>query len=190
MDFNYADYLFYHGGIQYDIDSSELQLGNSTLEYRFDDGYVQTNYRYVTRKYIESTLGESIQDLDVITEDGISQLGLLSGYRLTRKWSANAQYFYDLTTDRSIEWLGGLTYTSDCWYIGFTYSNKLVSWEPSFTSYPNAQPTYENNFGFNFGVIGFGTQIGTSTSEAGSVAGSGSSSGMSLGYGRPFLLNN
>lgn len=190
MDFNYADYLFYHGGIQYDIDSSELQLGNSTLEYRFSKGFLQTNYRYVTRKYIESTLGKSSNSLDSITEDGISQLGLLAGYQLTRNWSSKAQYFYDLTTDQAIEWLGGLTYTSDCWYIGFTYSNKLVSWEPNFASYPNSQPTYENNFGFNFGIIGFGTQIGTSSSEVGTASGGSSATGMSLGYGRPFLLNN
>ena len=125
-----------------------------------------------------------------MTEDGISQLGLLAGYKLTRKWSSKAQYFYDLTTDRAIEWLGGLTYTSDCWYIGFTYSNKLVSWKPNFASYPNAKPTYENNFSFNFGIIGFGTRIGTSSSAIGTVAGSDSAAGVSLGYGRPFLLNN
>ncbi|MFA0520555.1 LPS assembly protein LptD, partial [Vibrio sp. 10N.222.55.E8] len=46
VDFNYDDSLFYHGGLQYDIDTSAMQLANSTLEYRFAGGYVQTNYRY------------------------------------------------------------------------------------------------------------------------------------------------
>ncbi|WP_284191677.1 LPS assembly protein LptD [Vibrio zhanjiangensis] len=185
MDFNYDDYLFYHGGIQYDVDTSELQLGNSTVEYRFDKGYVQANYRYVTREYIENTLGDSIGDLDAITEDGISQAGLLASYQLTRKWSASGQYFYDLTTENSLEWLAGINYRSDCWYIGFSYSNQLKNWEPSFSSYPNSTPVYENNFSVNFGIIGFGTSIG---SDSGVATESGSSN--SLGYGRPFFLNN
>ena len=180
MDFNFNDYLFYHGGVQYDIDSSEMQLGNSTLEYRFSGGYIQGNYRYVTKEYIEQTVDF---DLDGITRDGISQAGLLAGYTLSRNWNASAQYFYDLTTNDSLEWLARLNYVDDCWYVGFTYSNQLRSWDPSFSA-PNAEPVYENNFSFNFGVIGFGTNIG---------AGSGlvdDDSGNSLGYGRPFYLNN
>lgn len=189
MDFNYDDYLFYHGGVQYDIESSELQLGNSTLEYRFSGGYIQGNYRYVTRDYIEATLGDSIGNLDSITKDGISQAGLLAGYQITRKWNASAQYFYDLTTENSLEWLGQINYTSDCWYIGFTYSNKLKTWNNlgtgGFPNSPNATPEYENNFSLNFGIIGFGTSIGAGSGLAGL-----DSAGNSLGYGRPFSLSN
>ncbi|MDC5820826.1 LPS assembly protein LptD [Vibrio europaeus] len=181
MDFNYDDYLFYHGGVQYDIESSELQLGNSTLEYRFSGGYIQGNYRYVTRDYIEATLGDSIGNLDSITKDGISQAGLLAGYQITRKWNASAQYFYDLTTQNSLEWLGQINYTSDCWYIGFTYSNKLQS---GLLSNP-PEPLYENNFSLNFGIIGFGTRIGAGSGLAGL-----DDAGNSLGYGRPFSLSN
>ena len=47
-----------------------------------------------TREYIENTL-DSINDLDAITENGISQAGLLASYQLTPKWSASGQYFYD-----------------------------------------------------------------------------------------------
>lgn len=180
MDFNYDDYLFYHGGIQYDIDTSEVQLGNSTLEYRFSGGFIQGNYRYVTRNYLESTVGESL-NLDSLTKDGISQAGLIAGYQLTRNWNASAQYFYDLTTEEDLEWLANLRYTSDCWYIGFSYSNQLQS---GLLSDP-VQPVYENNFSFNFGIIGFGTAIG---SDSG-VTGSGTANS-SLGYGRPFFLNN
>ena len=181
MDFNFNDYLFYHGGVQYDIDSSEMQLGNSTLEYRFNSGYIQGNYRYVTKEYIEQTVDF---DLDGITRDGISQAGLLAGYTISSNWNASAQYFYDLTTKDSLEWLARLNYVDDCWYIGFTYSNQLRSWEPTFNDYPNAEPVYESNFSLNFGVIGFGTNLG---------AGSGlvdDDSSNSLGYGRPFYLNN
>ncbi|WP_019277502.1 LPS assembly protein LptD [Vibrio coralliilyticus] len=180
MDFNYDDYLFYHGGIQYDIDTSEVQLGNSTLEYQFSGGFIQGNYRYVTRSYLESTVGESL-NLDSLTKDGISQAGLITGYQLTRNWNASAQYFYDLTTEKDLEWLASLSYTSDCWYIGFSYSNQLQS---GLLSDP-VQPVYENNFSFNFGIIGFGTAIGSDSGVTGS-----DTANSSLGYGRPFFLNN
>ncbi|OIQ24205.1 LPS assembly protein LptD [uncultured Vibrio sp.] len=182
MDFNYGDNLFYHGGIQYDIDSSEVQLGNSTLEYRFNGGYIQTNYRYVTKEYLEETVDFSV---DSITKDGISQAGLLGGYQINRNWNASAQYFYDLTTEQNLEWLATLRYLSDCWYIGFTYSNQIISWDGDFVTNPNAMPIYEKNFGINFGIIGFGTTIGSDSSAAGVE-----SSGNALSYGRPFFLNN
>ncbi|MCW8333224.1 LPS assembly protein LptD [Vibrio paucivorans] len=182
MDFNYDDSWFYHGGIQYDIDSSEVQLGNSTLEYRFSGGYVQTNYRYVTKEYIENTVDFNT---DGITVDGISQLGLLGAYQITPKWSTSAQYFYDLTTQEELEWLARLSYRSDCWYIGFTYSNQLRSWDDNFADYPNATPVYESNLSVNFGIIGFGTSIGSDSGATGT-----SSAGNALGYGRPFFLNN
>lgn len=176
MDFNYDDALFYHGGIQYDVDSGSVQSGNSTLEYRFDSGYVQTNYRYVDRDYIDETVTFNTNG---ITKDGISQLGLLGSYQINRNWAASAQYFYDLTIDQDIEWMANLKYLSDCWYIGFTYSNQLRRWDRSFNDYPNATPEYENNFSVNFGIIGFGTAMGTEKA-----------SGNALGYGRPFFLNN
>ncbi|CAH6834428.1 LPS-assembly protein LptD [Vibrio chagasii] len=178
MDFNYDDYLFYHGGVQYDIDSTAMQLANSTLEYRFTGGYIQTNYRYVTEEYINETV-----DFDVssITRDGISQAGLLGSYQISPKWSTSAQYFYDLTTQEDLEWLARLNYKSDCWYIGFTYSNRLTN----NISNPNTTPEYENNFSVNFGIIGFGTNIGSDSGAVGD-----SSSDNSLSYGRPFFLNN
>lgn len=178
MDFNYDDYLFYHGGVQYDIDTTAMQLANSTLEYRFAGGYIQTNYRYVTEEYINETV-----DFDVssITRDGISQAGLLGAYQISPKWSTSAQYFYDLTTEEDLEWLARLNYKSDCWYIGFTYSNRLTN----NISNPNTTPEYENNFSVNFGIIGFGTNIGSDSGALGE-----SSSDNSLSYGRPFFLNN
>ncbi|EOG9710244.1 LPS assembly protein LptD [Vibrio cholerae] len=185
MDFNFADYLFYHGGIQYDINGQAVQLGNSTLEYRFAGGYLQTNYRYVDKDYICSVRGCSSDGYSSLTKDGISQTGLLASYQLTRKWSARGQYYYDLTTDEALEWLANLTYTSDCWYVGFTYSNQLKSWNGNFVTDPDATPIYENNFSFNVGIIGFGTSIGAGSSMTGI-----SSANNSLRYGRPFFLNN
>ncbi|MDN3700332.1 LPS assembly protein LptD [Vibrio artabrorum] len=178
VDFNYDDSLFYHGGLQYDIDTSAMQLANSTLEYRFAGGYVQTNYRYVTKEYIEDTVDFKVGS---ITKEGISQAGLLGAYQISPKWNASAQYFYDLTTEEDLEWLARLNYKSDCWYIGFTYSNRLTN----NISNPNTTPEYENNFSVNFGIVGFGTNIG---SDSGAIGGS--SADNSLSYGRPFFLNN
>ncbi|MBF4385088.1 LPS assembly protein LptD [Vibrio anguillarum] len=185
MDFNYDDLLFYHGGVQYDIDSSTMQLANSTLEYRVGSGYIQTNYRYVTKEYIDNTVGDTITNINAITKDGISQAGLLAGYQISKKWNASGQYFYDLTTEKSLEWLANLIYTSDCWYIGFTYSNQLRKWDGDFVTDPNATPLYENNFSLNFGIVGFGTTIGAGSGMTGV-----DSAGNSLSYGRPFFLNN
>ncbi|MFA0079281.1 LPS assembly protein LptD [Vibrio artabrorum] len=178
VDFNYDDSLFYHGGLQYDIDTSAMQLANSTLEYRFAGGYVQTNYRYVTKEYIEDTVDFNVGS---ITKEGISQAGLLGAYQISPKWNASAQYFYDLTTEEDLEWLARLNYKSDCWYIGFTYSNRLTN----NISNPNTTPEYENNFSVNFGIVGFGTNIGSDSGAIGE-----SSADNSLSYGRPFFLNN
>lgn len=182
VDFNYDDYLFYHGGVQYDIDTSAMQLANSTIEYRFTGGYIQTNYRFVTKEYIEDTVDFNIGS---ITKDGISQAGLLGAYQISPKWNASAQYFYDLTTEEELEWLARINYKSDCWYIGFTYSNQLRSWEGDYINTSNASPVYENNFSVNFGIVGFGTNIGSDSGAVGE-----SSSDNALSYGRPFFLNN
>ncbi|MDH5888217.1 LPS assembly protein LptD [Vibrio splendidus] len=186
VDFNYDDYLFYHGGVQYDIDSAEMQLANSTIEYRIDsNGFVQANYRYVTKEYIEDNVGETITNIDEITREGISQAGLVTGYQFTPKWYASAQYYHDMNENIAIEWLANLRYKDDCWYVGVTYSNELRSWTGSGYSDINADPVYENNFSVNFGIVGFGTSAGSGSNVSGF-----DSSGNSLEYGRPFFLNN
>ncbi|OBT16773.1 LPS assembly protein LptD [Vibrio sp. UCD-FRSSP16_10] len=176
-DFNFNDYLFYHGGIQYDIGDEEIQLADSALEYRRGPGYIQTNYRYVTRSYLDKTVGNSIH-LDHITTDGISQVGVLGGYKINKNWSVNGQYFYDTTENMPLESLARVTYTSDCWYVGITYTDQLRSWTRTQT--PDPGPEYEENISFNIGIIGFGTNFGTDFGDGGNA----------LGYGRPFYLNN
>ncbi|GAD78741.1 LPS assembly protein LptD [Vibrio ezurae] len=176
-DFNFNDYLFYHGGLQYDISAEEIQLANSTIEYRQGAGYVQANYRYVTRSYLDKTVGNSI-NLDNITTDGISQAGLLGGYKISKNWNVNGQYFYDTTENIMLEALARVTYTSDCWYVGITYTDQLRSWDNVGIHTPG--PEYEENISFNVGIIGFGTNFGTDFGDGGNA----------LGYGRPFYLNN
>lgn len=177
-DFNFNDYLFYHGGIQYDIESSAFQLGNSTLEYKFDKGYLQGNYRYVSKEYIEKTVNFiKEQNENTYTRNGISQAGLLSGYTFNRHWNAEVQYYHDMSENVMLEGLAKLNYTSDCWFVGFSYSQQLREWT-TVGDFDNP-PTYESNFKFNIGIRGFGQEIG-----------SGGSTDNALGYGRPFYLNN
>ena len=186
VDFNYDDYLFYHSGVQYDIDSAEMQLANNTIEYRMDsNGFVQANYRYVTKEYIEDNVGETITNIYEISQKGISQAGLVTGYQFTPKWYASAQYYHDMNENIAIEWLANLRYKDDCWYVGVTYSNELRSWSGSGYSDINADPVYENNFSINFGIVGFGTSVGSGTNISAFDG-----SGNSLDYGRPFFLNN
>jgi LPS-assembly protein len=186
IDFNYDDYLFYHGGVQYDIDAGDMQLANSTVEYRIDEnGFVQANYRYVTKEYIEDNVGDTITNIDDITREGISQAGLVTGYQFSPKWYASAQYYHDMNENIAIEWLANLRYKDDCWYVGVTYSNELRSWTGGGYSDLNSDPVYENNFSINFGIVGFGTAAGTGSNISGF-----DSSGNSLEYGRPFFLNN
>ncbi|MGX9419400.1 LPS assembly protein LptD [Vibrio sp. WJH972] len=180
-DFNYADNLFFHGSLQYDVTSSNIQLGNTSIEYQFNKGTIQGNYRYVSLDYIEDTVGETLT-VDELTEEGISQAGLYLTYKLSDRWNTKSQYYYDLTTDKTLEWQSTLTYHSDCWYIGFTFSRELTGWSPNFQSYPDADAEYENNYGINFGIVGFGTNGVTGSSYS-----TGSSS---IGYTRPFFLNN
>ncbi|MDC0611804.1 LPS assembly protein LptD [Vibrio sp.] len=178
-DFNFNDYLFYHGGVQYDVNADQMQLANSTLELRDNKNFIQANYRYVSKEYLDNTVGDTL-DLDALTDDGISQVGTVGQYAINPNWSVKGHYYYDMTIDQSIEWQAGVTYLSDCWYIGFAYAKELNGWTNGFSQYPDSEPEYENNFSINFGIVGFGTNMG---------AGSSSSSG-SLDYGRPFFLNN
>ncbi|MDR9828289.1 LPS assembly protein LptD [Vibrio sp. FNV 38] len=185
-DFNYNDHTFYHGGIQYDIETNSIQHANTTIEYRHNAGYVQGNYRYVSKEYIQETLDSSLDsttDIDEITKNGISQVGFLTGYQINRNWNAQLHYFYDLTIKEDLEWLANLNYTSDCWYVGLTYSNQLRNWSATGASFYDSDPVYENNLSINFGIVGFGTTVRTDEYDI-------SGSKNSLSYGRPFILND
>ncbi|WP_425635682.1 LPS assembly protein LptD [Vibrio owensii] len=189
-DFNYNDYLFYHGGIQYDIDLSSMQLANSTLEYQFDGGFIQANYRYVTLDYITTSIqnpddSDEITDWSRVTRKGISQAGLVAAYDIDQNWSASGQYYYDLNENNSLEWLASLRYQSDCWYLGLTYSNQLLGWDDKAIGSDGASAEYENNISVNFGIQGFATnqRADTAVKEL-------DGSDNAIKYGRPFYLNN
>lgn len=178
-DFNYDDYLFYHGGIQYDSNESELQVANSTLEYRHNRGYIQANYRYVSKSYIDDNLSYSDPGPSSVTRYGIYQAGILTQYNIGNSWRLNAQYFYDTREEFMLETLVGATYLSDCWSFGLTYSDQIIAPETSglIGSY---EPEYESNVMLSIAIRGLGTNTGITSGSATNA----------LGYGRPFYLNN
>ena len=179
-DFNFNDYLFYHGGVQYDSNLSELQVANITLEYRHTKGYIQANYRYVSKNYIESNV--SFEDsLEQITQHGIYQAGLLSEYNIGDNWALKGQYFHDTKENQMIEALVGVTYLSDCWSFGLTYSDQLIAPNnDSSLAIGSYEPEYESNIMLSIAIRGLGTNTGITSGSATNA----------LGYGRPFYLNN
>ncbi|NLS12376.1 LPS assembly protein LptD [Vibrio sp. SM6] len=184
-DFNYNDMIYYHGGVQYDIDLKAMQLANSTLEYRFDKGFVQGNYRYVTRDYIAATVSPVGGDWSRVTSDGISQAGIVAAYDMNPNWSFAGQYYYDLVEHIDLEWLASLRYQSDCWYIGLTYANQIVGWNDEVVGINHGNLDYESNVSVNFGIQGFATN-----SKAYTAAKELDSSDNAITYGRPFYLND
>lgn len=178
-EWNISDKWQYKGGIQYDTNLSNLQQANSTIEYKLPTGYTQLNYRYTSKEYIETSAPNIGDRLDTYTRDGISQLGMLTQFKIVDRWDFNANYYHDLTENQMLEGLVGLTYNDDCWFLGVTYSRHMMSSGDVRNIYPEPGPEYEGKVSVNFGIKGLGTSTGLTYSDGGNA----------LGYGRPFSLN-
>jgi len=175
-DFNYDDWLFFHGGLQYDASKKEMQLANATMEYRENDLFSQLNYRYVSKDYIKQSLPDNDQ-IDNYTEDGISQLGFSTGFPVYGGLSLRGDYYHDLTENQMLEGQITLNYSSACWMISLGYNEYLKS-----RSDVNSQPAeYEQNFSISFSLLGL---------AGAPSAGATTASGNAIAYGRPFYLNN
>ncbi|OOF26835.1 LPS assembly protein LptD [Salinivibrio proteolyticus] len=171
---NFNDNFFVRGSMQYDSNLSELQFGNAIAEYRQSGFYAQTSYRYVAQDYIVSTLPN--RDISKLTDDGLSQAGIVTGFPLWNGLSFKGQYWRDLTQDVMLENQFSLTYRSDCWVIGLSYNEYLLS-----RSNINSDPEYDNNVTLSFSLLGLGAQSGFNFST---------DSGNALGYRDPFALKN
>ncbi|GAB3528043.1 LPS assembly protein LptD [Photobacterium alginatilyticum] len=177
-DFNYDDWLFFHGGLQYDASKQEMQLANAAMEYRENDLFSQLNYRYVSKDYIKQSLPDNDQ-IDNYTEDGISQLGFSAGFPVYGGLSLRGDYYHDLTENQMLEGQITLNYRSACWMISLGYNEYLMS-----RSNVNTQPAeYEQNFSISFSLLGLAgvPAVGASGTATG---------GNAIAYGRPFYLNN
>ncbi|WP_407332082.1 LPS assembly protein LptD [Enterovibrio sp. 27052020O] len=173
-ELNVSDKLFVRGSVEYDNNLSNLQFGNATLEYRDGSFFAQTSYRYVSKDYIASTIGAD--NLDLITEDGISQAGLVTGFPITDKVNFQGQYFHDLTQDLMLENQLSITYTSACWVIGLNYNEYLLA-----RGNINDPARYDNSISLSFSLLGLGANAGFGYSTG---------SGNALGYRSPFGLKN
>ncbi|WP_299019343.1 LPS assembly protein LptD [uncultured Photobacterium sp.] len=176
-DFNYDDWLFFHGGLQYDASKKEMQFSNATVEYREGSLFSQVNYRYVSKDYIKQSLPDNNQ-IDNYTEDGISQLGFSTGFPVYGGLSLRGDYYHDLTENQMLEGQITLNYRSACWMISLGYNEYLLS-RSNVSTLP---AKYEQNFSISFSLLGLS---GTSAIGAATEGG-----GNAIAYGRPFYLNN
>ncbi|MGB2079123.1 MAG: LPS assembly protein LptD, partial [Vibrio sp.] len=177
-EFNFADKWYFDGELQYDTDLSDMQIANTSIEYRQPFGYVQLNYRYVTKNYIQDNAPDiSDTQLENYTNDGISQLGLLTKAKITDNWNAEVQYFHDTQENIMLEGMAGITYTDDCWSVGLTYTRHI---EDKKVDTDRFGDNYEQSWGVNVGIRGFGTNA--------MIEHDGNDN--ALGYTRPFSLNN
>ncbi|WP_150137462.1 LPS assembly protein LptD [Candidatus Enterovibrio escicola] len=173
---NLNDKLFIRGSVEYNSYLNKVQFGNATLEYRNGHFFAQTSYRYVAKSYIASTIMPD--NIKLITKEGISQAGFITGFPLGKGTSLQGQYFHDLTQDKMLENQFGITYTASCWTIGLSYNE-----------YQRARinindPTkYANNITLSFSLFGLGAGANTKFRFR-------APNRNMLGYRNPFGLNN
>ncbi len=172
-ELNVFDRLFVRGSLEYDSNLNDIQFGNAVVEYRDNQWFAQASYRFVSRDYIAGAIG--VQNLDLITKDGISQVGLITSFPITDKIRAQGQYFQDLTQNLLIENQFGITYRSECWVIGFSYNKYLLA-----RNNINESAIYDNNVTLSFSLLGLGANAGFGNTANGNA----------LGYINPFGLKN
>ncbi|MGF1757972.1 LPS assembly protein LptD [Photobacterium sagamiensis] len=174
-EFNYADWLFFKSSMQYDASDSKVQLASGAIEYRTGGIYIQPNYRYVSSSYLDRFVANPNEADDSGKQDGISQLGLSTGFPLYDGLSLRADYFHDLNVNKMLESQVGLTYRSACWLIGLTY-NQYAS-----TSLGLDSTDYESNVTLSFSLLGL---------QGAKPLGYSTDTGNALSYGNSFSLNN
>ncbi|MFD2176444.1 LPS assembly protein LptD [Veronia pacifica] len=173
-EINVADHWFLKGSMEYDNNISKLQFANSLAEYRNGSFFTQASYRFVSKDYIASTLRNG--SIDSITEDGISQVGLIAGIPITDRFSLQGQYFHDLTQDIKLENQVGLVYRDACWQLGLTYSEYLLS-----RGNISQEPKFDSGVSLSFSLLGLGANAGFGFSDNTKSA---------LGYYNPYGLKN
>ncbi|MGL5007508.1 MAG: LPS assembly protein LptD [Plesiomonas sp.] len=159
-------------GVQYNPQGKQVAVANTALEYRKDsERLVQLNYRYASQDYINNALPNKNYD------HNISQLGLVSAWPITDKFSVVGQYYYDTGLKQSAEQMLGLQYNTCCWAVNLMYERKTIGYNNQ-----THVSSYNNSFSFNIEIRGLGNSHPTGISTM-------LSSGI-LPYQRPFTLSN
>ncbi len=168
-EFNLADSLFLKSSMQYDASDNDIQMASGAIEYRANGMYIQPNYRYVSNTYLDKYVKSPNKD-----NDGISQIGLSTGFPLYDNIYVKADYFQDLNVNKMIESQVGVTYRSACWMIGLNYNRYAKN------SLGNDFTEYDSNVSISFSLLGLqGVKPFGSTDD-----------GNALSYGNSFSLNN
>lgn len=174
-DFNYDDWLFFHGGLQYDASKKDLQFANGAIEYREGAVFSQLNYRFISKEYLLDNILDEDQ-LNRYTKDGISQLGFSTGFPIYDGVTLRGDYYHDLNENQMLEGQISLNFRTACWMISLGY-NEYLKTRADVT---RDAAEYEQNFSISFSLIGL-----AGAPALGSVGNSNA-----ISYGRPFYLNN
>lgn len=125
------------GLIDQDFDLSKAELRGA---YDFRRGRVGGSYIWLGADAAE----DRVQDVAEVTLDG--------AFRLSRHWTATADWRYDTASDRAATAGIGLSYQNECVSVDFTVDRR-------YTSSTSVEPS--TNFGFNIGLRGFSANTGT-----------------------------
>ncbi|WP_462159141.1 LPS assembly protein LptD [Pseudoalteromonas sp. GB56] len=153
------------GGIQYDIDGSQMIQSHLTLDYKGDDNeLVQLNHRYAND----------------VSGNTIEQVGMFTSVPINDNWQFVASYHRDIESGRSIEVISGVQYESCCWAIQVTGRRQIET--DLNQSINQEQAVFDSGIGIKFVLKGLG---GKSSYDAQQILKEGI-----FGYRRPYFLTN
>lgn len=163
FDMNFADNYFFHAGLEWDSDDTNIQRANSTFEKRWTGNtFMQLSYRYYRA------------DDDAYWYEEVNQVGSKVNWSINTQWTTFASYYYDLTYSNAFEGIIGVKYQSCCWAIGLTYDEHMKTYTGS--DYSRDDIERERSVSLNIELMGLGG-VGEATSDQGL-----------FDYGRPFYL--
>ncbi|MFY8274330.1 LPS assembly protein LptD [Pseudoalteromonas sp. SSDWG2] len=153
------------GGIQYDIDGSQMIQSHLTLDYKGDDNQlVQLNHRYAND----------------VSGNTIEQVGMFTSVPLNDNWQFVASYHRDIESGRSIEFYSGVQYESCCWAVQITGRRQIET--DLNQSINQEQAVFDSGIGIKFVLKGLG---GSRSYDAQEILKEGI-----FGYRRPYFLTN
>ncbi|WP_233999489.1 LPS assembly protein LptD [Pseudoalteromonas sp. T1lg22] len=151
------------GGIQYDIDGSQMIQSHLTLDYKGDDNeLMQLNHRYAND----------------VSGNTIEQVGMFTSVPIDDNWQFVASYHRDLDAGRSIEVYTGVQYESCCWAVQVTGHRQIET--DLNQSINQEQAVFDSGIGIKFVLKGLG---GKSSYDAQEILKEGI-----FGYRRPYFL--
>lgn len=140
----------WHGSYQYDTRLNETSLANTSLQFKYkENNFVQLNYRYASKNYIDQNLSSNRYGQD------IKQLGGVLGWEISDSLAFVASHYYDLALRKPVTSQLGVTYSSCCWNVTL-YAARSLTATPEGKSDTIKDLYYETRFGVNFELL-FGT---------------------------------